>query len=214
VEIQLPGIVHRFAKGHRMRLVVTTSNTTNRGNNVAGPVSILTDPAAPGTLTLPKVGAHVTTVPGRCLSARSPIGPRNIGRIRLGYTRKRLLRIPVQPVRRTKRSYRYCIKGHPGAVTAVFSSRSRRGKVKLVTTTARGHGNRNVRVRSRSVRFRRAYPRRRKVLRGVYRANRRSPRLIGVRRGRVTYIAVVSKPVLKHRKTLRRYLRLAAVRPR
>jgi ABC-2 type transport system ATP-binding protein len=215
VEIELPGIVYRFAKGHRMRLVVSTGNSTNRGNNVAGPVSIATSQAAPGTLTIPRPDPRrLTTLPGRCLSARSPIGPRNIGRVRLGYTRSRLLRIPVRPVRRTSRSYRYCVKGHPGAVTAVFSSRSKRGKVKLVTTTARGHGNRNVRVRSRSARFRHAYPRRRKILRGVFRANRRSPRLIGIRRGRVTYIAVVNRPLLRHRKTLRRYLRLAGVRPR
>ena len=219
VEIQLPGIVHRFAKGHRMRLVVTTSNTTNRGSNVAGPVSIITSPAAPGTLTLPKLGANFTTLSrggsgGRCLSARSPIGPRNIGRIRIGYTRSRLLRLPVLPERITSRSYRYCVKGRSGAVTAVFSSRSRKGRVKLVTTTARGHGNRNVRVTSRSARFRKAYRRRRALGHGVFRASPRSPRLIGVRRGRVTWIGVVSRPVLKHRKTFRGYLRLAGVKPR
>jgi hypothetical protein len=214
VEIQLPGIVYRFEKGHRMRLVVTTSNATNHGNNVAGPVSIVTSPAAPGTLTLPQLGSSFSTVPGRCLSARSPIGPRNIGRIRLGYTRSRLLRIPVQPVHRTARTYRYCVKGRSGAVTAVFSSRSRRGRVSLVTTTARGHGNRNIRVRSRSSTFRRAYPRRRALGGGVFRASPRSPRLIGVRRGRVTYIGVVNGRLLRHRKSLRGYLRLAGVRPR
>jgi ABC-2 type transport system ATP-binding protein len=214
VEIQLPGIVHRFEKGHRMRLVVTTSNATNHGNNVAGPVSIVTNPGAPGTLTLPKLGAGFSTVPGRCLSARSPIGPRNIGRVRLGYTRSRLLRIPVRPVRRTSRTYRYCVKGRSGAVTAVFSSRSRRGRVSLVTTTARGHGNRNVRVSSRASRFRRAYPRRRAVGRGLFRASPRSPRLIGVRGGRVTFIGVVNGSLLRHPQSLRRYLRLAGVRPR
>jgi predicted acyl esterase len=214
VQIELPGIVHRFAKGHRMRLVVGTSNATNRGNNVAGAVSISTSPGAPGTLTLPQLGSNFSTVPGRCLSARSPIGPRNIGRIRLGYTRSRLLRIPVQPVHRTARTYRYCVKGRSGAVTAVFSSRSRRGRVSLVTTTARGHGNRNIRVRSRSSTFRRAYPRRRALGGGVFRASPRSPRLIGVRRGRVTYIGVVNGRLLRHRKSLRGYLRLAGVRPR
>ena len=58
VEIELPGIAHRFAKGHTMRLVIASSNPTNRGNNSAGPVSIATDPAAPNTLTLPKLGAQ------------------------------------------------------------------------------------------------------------------------------------------------------------
>jgi predicted acyl esterase len=213
VDIQLPGIVHRFAKGHRIRLVVTTSNSTNRGNTVAGPVSILTDPSAPSTLTLPKVGRRVRTLPGRCLATRSPIGPRNIGRIRLGYTRSRLLRrVTVQPEHRTPRTYRYCVKGRSGRVVAVFSSRSRRGKATLVTTTARGHGNRNVRARSKASRFRRAYPRRRRILSGVYRANPRSPRLFGIRHGRVTFIAVATKNVLRSRRTLRRLLRRAGTR--
>jgi predicted acyl esterase len=213
VDIQLPGIVHRFAKGHRIRLVVSTSNSTNRGNTVAGPVSILTDPSAPGTLTLPKVGSRVHTLPGRCLATRAPIGPRNIGRIRLGWSRSRLLRrVSVQPERRTARTYRYCVKGRQGVVKAVFSSRSSRGKSLLVTTTARGHGNRNVRVSSKASRFRRAYPRRRRILKGVYRANPRSPRLFGVRHGRVTFIAVASKSLLRSPRALRRQLRLAGVR--
>jgi ABC-2 type transport system ATP-binding protein len=58
IEIELPGIAHRFAKGHTMRLVIASSNPTNRGNNAAGPVSIAADPAAPATLTLPKLGAQ------------------------------------------------------------------------------------------------------------------------------------------------------------
>jgi hypothetical protein len=53
--------VHRFAKGHTIRLVVATSNATNHGNNFAGPVSIAADPAAPSTLTLPKLGRQIGT---------------------------------------------------------------------------------------------------------------------------------------------------------
>ena len=58
VTIELPGIVHRFEKGHRLRLVLTTSNSTNRGNVLAGPVSIVTDPADPAVLTIPALGAQ------------------------------------------------------------------------------------------------------------------------------------------------------------
>ncbi|HEX5909610.1 MAG TPA: hypothetical protein VFY44_03900, partial [Thermoleophilaceae bacterium] len=39
-----------------------------------------------------------------CLARRSPVGPRNFGRIRLGMTRKTLARRLPDPVRRTKRS--------------------------------------------------------------------------------------------------------------
>jgi hypothetical protein len=142
-----------------------------------------------------------------CLSRRLPIGRRNIGRVRVGYTRRRLLRLRVQPVRRTRRSYRYCVKRSKGRVTAVFS---RRGRVVLVTTTARSHGNRRVRP-GRSARSLRAYPRRRAFGRGLFRANPRSRRLIGVRRGRVRFIAVANRRLLRRPRTLRRYLRLAGV---
>jgi BNR repeat protein len=152
-----------------------------------------------------------TALRRRCLSRRSPIGPRNIGRIRLRYTRRRLLRLPVKPLRRTRRSYRYCVKGGSGRLSAVFSSRSARGRVRLVTTSARGHGNRRVRVRSPAASFRRAYPNRRRIGRGLYRAEPRSPRIFGLRRGRVRFIAVADRRLLRSRRLLRRYLRLAGV---
>ena len=124
-------------------------------------------------------------------------------------------RLPVEPPRRTRRSYRYCVKGRSGRVTAVFSSRSRRGRVRLVTTTARGHGNRRVRVGSSSRRFFAAYPRARRIGRGLYRANPRSPRLFGIRRGRVRFIAVADRRLLTpgKRRALRRYLAYAGLRP-
>jgi predicted acyl esterase len=59
VTIELPGTAYRFAKGHQLRLVVSTSNATNHGNNVAGPVAIKLDPAAPSPLTVPKLGEQV-----------------------------------------------------------------------------------------------------------------------------------------------------------
>lgn len=146
----------------------------------------------------------------KCLARRSPIGVRNIGRIRLGYTRRRILgRVAVAPRRRLRNSYRYCVKGGTRRVTAVFSSRSRRGRVELVTTTAGGHGNRHVRVGSRTQRFRRAYPRRRRIAPGVYRASPHSPRLFKLRRGRVRLIAVAGPRLLRDPRKLRRDLRLA-----
>jgi hypothetical protein len=150
----------------------------------------------------------------RCLSRRSPIGPRNIGRIRLGRTRGRLRELPVRAPRRTRRSFRYCVRGRSGRVTAVFSSASRRGRVRLVTTTAHGHGNRRVRVRSGSGRFFAAYARARRIAPGLYRATARSPRLIGIRRGRVRFIAVADRRLLRpgRRRALRRHLAHAGLR--
>ena len=108
-----------------------------------------------------------------------------------------------------RRSYRYCVKGsHAGRVSAVFS---RRGRVALVTTTAGVHGNRRLRPGSSLRALRRAYPRRRALGRGLYRANGRSPRLIGFRGGRVRFFAVVDRSLLRNRRALRRHLRLAGL---
>lgn len=164
------------------------------------PVDYLRPHVATFDVDDPRFGGGV-----RCLSRRSPIGARNIGRIRLGYTGRRLLRLPVRPVSRTARAYSYCVNGGKGRVSAVLS---RRGRVVLVTTTAPSHGNRGVRPGARARAVRRAYPRRRAFGRGLYRANARSPRLVGTRRGRVRYLAVADRRLLVRPATLRRYLRL------
>jgi hypothetical protein len=93
-------------------------------------------------------------------------------------------------------------------VTAVFS---RRGRVALVATTARVHGNRRLRPGSRARAVRRAYSRRRAIRPGLYRANPRSTRLIGVRKGRVRFFAVASRKLLRNERRLARHLRLAGL---
>ena len=147
--------------------------------------------------------ANQGSAPRRCLARRSPIGPRNIGRVRLGLTRARLRALPLRRLRTTRHSYRYCVKRSKGTVTAVFS---RRGRVALVVTTARGHGNRGLRPGSPARLVRRAYPRRQRIARGLYRANPRSLRLIGVRGGRVRFFAVASRRLLRHPGLLSREL--------
>ncbi len=57
VTIELPGLVHRYAKGHSLRVTLATSSATHRGGLGAGPVTIVTDPKDPGILTIPKLGA-------------------------------------------------------------------------------------------------------------------------------------------------------------
>src|SRR4051794_39453904 len=54
VRVELPGIVHRFAKGDRVRLVVASSDAAYKGNQVSGPVSVVADPKAPDALVLPR----------------------------------------------------------------------------------------------------------------------------------------------------------------
>ena len=141
----------------------------------------------------------------RCLARKAPIGARNIGRVRLGYTRRRLLRLPARIQRRTRRRLSWCVKRSRGRVTAVLSPR---GRARLVLTTARSHGNRGVRP-GRAVRSLRAYRRRKRIARGLFRAGPHSSRLIGVRGRRVRYVAVTDRRLLRDRRSLRRYLKLA-----
>jgi hypothetical protein len=53
VHVELPGIVHRFAAGHRLRLVVYGGDLSYRGNVVAAPVSVESSAAHPSVLHLP-----------------------------------------------------------------------------------------------------------------------------------------------------------------
>jgi sugar lactone lactonase YvrE len=146
----------------------------------------------------------------RCLARRSPIGARSIGRVRLGHTRRRMLRrVGIRPVSRTRHSYGWCVRRGSGRVTAVFGGS---GRSLLVTSTARGHGNRGVRPGVRVGVSRRAYPRRRALAGGLWSAGPRSPRLVGVRRGRVRFVGVADRRLLRRPRLLRRYLRRAGLR--
>jgi len=69
VRIELPGIVQRFRKGHRLRLVLYGGDLAYRGGQVAGPVQVLTDRGRPGLLHLPVAREDVDY---RAASAPSP----------------------------------------------------------------------------------------------------------------------------------------------
>ena len=73
IRIELPGIVRRFAKGHRFKLTISTSTASSRGNNAGGPVTVVVDPAAPPTLTIPRLGQPGATGTGP--SGTTPYGP-------------------------------------------------------------------------------------------------------------------------------------------
>jgi ABC-2 type transport system ATP-binding protein len=95
ITMQLPGIVHRFAKGHEIRLVIGTSDEVFRGNNSAGPVSIMTSAGAPGILSLPLVTGtipplstpSVPKVIAGCPVAAGELRGSAIGSARLGASR-------------------------------------------------------------------------------------------------------------------------------
>lgn len=57
VEVELPGIVHRFKQGHRVQLVVSGSDLAYRGNILPQPVTVKTNASRPGVLSLPVASA-------------------------------------------------------------------------------------------------------------------------------------------------------------
>lgn len=70
LKVQLAGIVHRFPKGHRIALAVSTGDAAYKGNNVPGPVQILTSKDRPGVLSLPVVSEAQV---GRVVGASVPV---------------------------------------------------------------------------------------------------------------------------------------------
>lgn len=132
--------------------------------------------------------------------------------MRLGYTRRQTLRlIRPLPARRGPDAYSWCVKRSRGRVTAAFSSRSARGRALLVIGTASRDGTRAVHPGAPLDRVLRRFRTARRLAGGIYRAGPRSQRIFGVRRGRVRFVGVADRRLLRNRRTLRRYLRRAGV---
>jgi len=56
VHVDLPGVVHRFAKGHRIRVVLAASDFAYGNNPTVQPVTVTTSRRSPGVLRLPLTG--------------------------------------------------------------------------------------------------------------------------------------------------------------
>ncbi len=81
VPVSLPGTVHRFTRGHALKLVVSLSDAAYKGNTGAMALTLSTSRAAPTTLTLPgrllvrPVGAARLTAPAAPAAAAAPSRP-------------------------------------------------------------------------------------------------------------------------------------------
>ncbi|MGZ4436792.1 MAG: CocE/NonD family hydrolase [Nocardioidaceae bacterium] len=53
VHVELPAVVHRFAAGHRIRLILAAGDLAYANNALAQPVDVVVAPGGPGTLRLP-----------------------------------------------------------------------------------------------------------------------------------------------------------------
>jgi putative CocE/NonD family hydrolase len=57
--VELPGIVHRYQPGHRLRFVIAASDTAYAGNRGIKPVTVTSAPEDSGVLELPVTQGHV-----------------------------------------------------------------------------------------------------------------------------------------------------------
>jgi hypothetical protein len=93
----------------------------------------------------------------------------------------------------------------------VVAALDRKGKVQLIASTSIGH--RALRIRT-GVRSKRLRGRARKFAKGLYirKAGKSARYVYGVRKGRVSFVALANRSATKSRKTLRGYLRIAGLR--
>jgi lysophospholipase L1-like esterase len=152
-------------------------------------------------------GQGATGSVATCLPRLFYVSAQGIGRVRLGATRRQLDGAAGLAGVRTSRSstsYRYCVAGGTGRVTAVFGPGS---AVDLVASTAAARGFGKVRPGVGLRTARRAYPRLRRVSSGLYRLGPRSRRVVIVRSGRVRSVGVASARALRSQRLLRTYAR-------
>jgi hypothetical protein len=166
--------------------------------------------------------ARVPNVPARggaatrCFPRRVRVGPRGIYRARAGPPKATVLRRLGRPRRTRGRRWTYCVRGG-GKVVLVFD---RRKRVRLVASTARGHRRLGVGPGTPARRLLRKPAFRRGGLlplrNGVYRLRRGTSRrnVFGVRRGRVRFVAVADRKLLRRRGALVRYVRRAGLVPK
>jgi endoglycosylceramidase len=168
----------------------------------ADSVSVTVSDRSPGeTLTCAEQAA------GRlpCVPRRLRVSHRRIGSARLG-ARLSSLRRRYRTVRRGRRAWRFCVRGG-----GRFLVGSKRGRIDLVASTARGHRTRRVGPGSRLRRGRLRGGRR--IARGLLVGHRAgSGRVVyAVRRGRVRFVAVVRRRAASKPRSLARRLRRAGL---
>jgi ABC-2 type transport system ATP-binding protein len=158
LHVELPGIVHKFAKGDKIALTIAASDAAYRGTNVVGPVTISTDPSSPGVVTLPVVsaadqrplavsplaaGLPGTQKPARCVDRRrftfkihQPHGGGRVVKVEAFVNGKRVLRkkghkiTKIQLTRLPKKTFRVRIVATTNKGSRTISVRTYRGCTK------------------------------------------------------------------------------------
>jgi ABC-2 type transport system ATP-binding protein len=79
LRIHLAGIVHRFPAGHRLRLVLASTDQAYLGSRVPHVLTVVNDPAAPNVLTLPVTSKAARDAVPRVLGERRSGGSGGTG---------------------------------------------------------------------------------------------------------------------------------------
>ena len=159
-------------------------------------------------------GLRAHPLPGR----RVKVGPRNIGRLKLGQSRSRTARRarPLGNISKRTRVYRYCVKGKDKKARglAVFDKGKR---LRLAATNGKAHTLRGIRRGSTVAALRKRFGKRLapagaglRVLRTPKRNKSRAVFIL--RGGKVRYVAIVDRKLASKPGSLRAYLRLAKLR--
>jgi hypothetical protein len=234
VEVDLPGIVHRFPAGDRIALVIAGGDEAYRGNNVAGPVTISTSPTDPGVLHLPVAdsgsygpvvyaSAPGTTIIGDgCPQATGRLSGDSLGRVRLGMTRRAVRRAFTRSTTRGRRYQDYfCLR--PSGIRVEYPSvgllrslptaqRGRlSGRVVVALTADRRYVLRGVRPGTRL----RTVAKRLKVGRAYHVGlnfwylppDGRVSGVLKVRHGRIEEVGIADRRFTRSREVARRFLR-------
>ncbi len=179
----------------------------------------VTLPAPPAPLEGSRIpGTGPGFEPTRCLARRVKIGPRNIGRLRLGQSRSRTARRarPLGNISKRTRVYRYCVRGKDKKARglAVFDKRNR---LRLAATNGKAHRLRGIRRGSTGATLRKRFGKRLKPagagLRVLQTPKRHKSRAVFILRGgKVRYVAIADRKLASKPGSLRAYIRLAKLR--
>jgi hypothetical protein len=166
-------------------------------------------PSRSGPGVGPGTGTGSTPFARQCMGRRADFVRRGLGRFRLRLRRSIVHRRAGQPgsTRRGRRVYRYCVKGdRRGRVILAFKN----NRVRLVASTARLHRRGRIGRGTRVARLARSSSTTR--LGGGLWASSNGRFVYGTRRGRVRYVAVVTRALAGNERLTRAYLRLAGLR--
>jgi hypothetical protein len=146
----------------------------------------------------------------RCFARSLKIGARSVGRLTLRSTRDAVGRRIGPPARTARGVLRYCVKGG-GSVLVAFDAK---GRVALAASTARGHRRTKIGRGSSEKALKKQFGHRlRSAGAGVRRVASGPSKgvLFGVRRSKVTFVAVADAALVRKRSALTTQLRRAAL---